>query len=69
MPVPSERRSKDPFSQDGQVARNWLEELPLDVVERFCRGVLARHESLVSRRAVGLPSLDARCGRCPLAWH
>jgi hypothetical protein len=51
--------------QDGQVARNWLEELPLDVVERFCSGVLARHESLFSRRAAAF-LLDARSGD---SWH
>jgi hypothetical protein len=45
--------------------RNWLEKLPLDVVERFGRGVLARHESLVSRRAVAF-LLDARSGD---SWH
>src|SRR4051812_12555757 len=54
-----------PFLQDGQVARNWFEKLPLDVVERFGRGVLARHESLLSHRAVAF-LLYARSGD---SWH
>jgi signal transduction histidine kinase len=33
--------------QDGQVARNWLEKLPLDVVERFGRGILGIVRQLV----------------------